>query len=231
MGVGEYVRRSFKAARAGNPEATLIINDYHIEDFDQKVISQLVDDSGRQLYDVIGIQSHMHIGYWGVEKTWNACEKFAKFGKPIHFTELTILSGKLKEDDDWFSRREGWLSTEQGEKRQAQQVAELYTLLFSHPSVEAVTVWDFTDYNAWQGAPSGYIRKDMTPKPAYLKLKQLIKSKWWTKTETSIAGNGQARFRGFLGQYKVTAQTPAGKLSGSFALDKTTKETIGVDLS
>ena len=231
MGVGEYVRRSFEAARQGNPDATLIINDYKVEDFDQKVVSKLVDNSGRQLYDVIGIQSHMHIGYWGVQKTWNACEKFARFGKPVHFTELTILSGKLKEDDDWFSRREGWLTTEEGEKRQAEQVAELYTLLFSHPSVEAVTVWDFTDYDAWQGAPSGYIRKDMTPKPAYLKLKQLIKGKWWTKTNTTIAADGKARFRGFHGQYKVTARTPNRKLSGSFTLDKTTKKTINVNLS
>lgn len=231
MGVGEYVRRSFKAARAGNPDATLIINDYKIEDFDQKVVSKLVDVSGRQLYDVIGIQSHMHVGYWGVEKTWNVCEKFAKFGKPIHFTELTILSGKLKDDDDWFSRREGWLTTEEGEKRQAEQVTELYTLLFSHPSVEAITVWDFTDYGAWQGAPSGYIRKDMTPKPAYLKLKQLIKGKWWTKTNTTIKADGQASFRGFLGQYKVTAQIPNRKLTGSFSLDKSTKEPTNVKLS
>jgi GH35 family endo-1,4-beta-xylanase len=232
MGVGEYVRCSFEAARAGNPDATLIINDYKADDdFEQKVVSKLVDGAGRQLYDVIGIQSHMHVGYWGVEKTWNACEKFAKFGKPIHFTELTILSGKLKEDDDWFSRREGWLTTEEGEKRQAEQVAELYTLLFSHPSVEAVTVWDFSDYNAWQGAPSGYIHKDMTPKPAYLKLKQLIKGKWWTKTKTTITADGKASFRGFLGQYKVTAQTPNRKLTGSFDLDKTTKKTIQVKLS
>ncbi|MHC4913699.1 MAG: endo-1,4-beta-xylanase, partial [Planctomycetota bacterium] len=219
-----------KAARAGNPDATLIINDYQLDDFDQKVVSKLVDDAGRQLYDVIGIQSHMHVGYWGVEKTWNACEKFAKFGKPIHFTELTILSGNLKEDDDWFSRREGWLTTEEGEKRQAQQVTELYTLLFSHPAVEAVTVWDFSDYNAWQGAPSGYIRKDMTPKPAYLKLKQLIKGKWWTKTNRTITANGKTSFRGFHGQYKVTAQTPTRKLTGSFTLDKSTKKTIHVKL-
>ncbi|MHC4500817.1 MAG: endo-1,4-beta-xylanase, partial [Planctomycetota bacterium] len=125
----------------------------------------------------------------------------------------------------------GWLTTEEGEKRQAEQVAELYTLLFSHPSIEAVTVWDFSDYSAWQGAPSGYIRKDMTPKPAYLKLKKLIKGKWWTTTNTSIAADGKASFRGFLGQYKVTAQTPNRKLTGSFTLDKTTKKTINMKLS
>ena len=232
MGVGEYVRRAFKAARQGNPDATLIINDYRADDdFEQKVISQLVDENGNPIYDVIGIQSHMHVGYWGVEKTWNVCEKFAKFGKPLHFSELTILSGNLKEDDDWFSRRTGWLSTEEGEKRQARQVTELYTLLFSHPAVEAVTVWDFTDYNAWQGAPSGYLRTNMTPKPAYNQLKELIKGKWWTKTKTTLKSNGKASFRGFYGQYKVTANLAGRRLTGTFRLDKNIKQPINVRMN
>lgn len=231
MGVGEYVRRSFEAARQGNPDATLIINDYRADDdFEHKVVSQLVDDAGRQLYDVIGIQSHMHVGYWGVELPWNICERFTKFGKPIYFSELTILSGKLKEDDDWFSRRKGWLSTKEGEKRQARQVTELYTLLFSHPAVEAVTVWDFTDYNAWQGAPSGYLRTDMTPKPAYNQLKELIKGKWWTKTKTAVVPNGKVSFRGFYGQYKVVARIADRQLTGTFSFDKTTKKIITVQL-
>jgi GH35 family endo-1,4-beta-xylanase len=232
MGVGEYVRRSFEAARQGNPDATLIINDYRADDdFEHKVVSQLVDDAGRQLYDVIGIQSHMHVGYWGVELPWNICERFAKFGKPIHFTELTLLSGKLKEDDDWFSRRKGWHTTEEGEKRQARQVTELYTLLFSHPAVEAVTVWDFTDYNAWQGAPSGYLRTDMTPKPAYNQLKELIKGKWWTKTKTTLKSNGKSSFRGFYGQYKVKANLAGRRLTGTFQLDKNIKQPINVRMN
>jgi len=232
MGVGEYVRRSFKAARQGNPDATLLINDYRTDDdFEKKVISELIDENGKPLYDVIGIQSHMHVGYWGVEKVWNVCEKFAKFGKPLHFTELTILSGKLKEDDDWFSRRDGWLSTKDGEKRQAEQIAELYTLLFSHPAVEAITVWDFTDYNAWQGAPAGYIRTDMTPKPAYDRLKELIKGKWWTKTKTTITADGSASFRGFYGQYKIAANVTGRELTAPFNLDKSTKQPIALQLS
>lgn len=232
MGVGEYVRRSFKAARQGNPDATLIINDYRTgDDYEKKVISELVDENRQPMYDVIGIQSHMHTGYWGAEKAWNVCEKFAKFGKPLHFTELTILSGKLKEDDDWFSKRPGWLSTPEGEERQAEQIAELYRLLFSHPSVEAITVWDFTDYDAWQGAPAGYLRTDMTPKPAYDRLKALIKGDWWTKTKVSLTPDGSASFRGFYGQYKLTADVDGQKLAAAFAFDKTTKQPVKVTLT
>jgi len=237
IGVGEYVRRAFKIARQANPSANLIVNDYLArrkyldEDFQQKIISQLVDEDGRLLYDTVGIQSHMHKGYWGVEKTWDICELYAKSGKPLHFTELTILSGKLKEDGDWFSTREGWLTTDQGEKRQAQQTTELYRLLFSHPAVEAITWWDFSDYNAWQGAPAGLLGKDMTPKPVYEQLKNLIKNKWWTKSKATVAASGKISLRGFYGGYKVTAYSAGRELSGTFAFNKKTKQPIIVQLN
>ena len=51
--------------------------------------------------DAIGIQSHMHMAYRGAKWAWETCERFARLGKPLHFTELTILSGDLKTDSDW----------------------------------------------------------------------------------------------------------------------------------
>ncbi len=233
MGVGAYVRESFKSARKANPEATLLINDYRTDpSYAEKVISELVDDSGQPLYDVIGIQSHMHGGYWGAQKAWEVCERFAKFGKPLHFTETTLVSG----EQGWELRQKRkdpdfrWVSTSEGEKRQVQQVAEFYRVLFSHPAVEAITWWDFTDQNAWQRAPAGLVRDDMSPKPAYEQLERLIKDKWWTKTETTVTAGGQARFRGFLGQYEVAVRIGSRKLTGTFQLDKTTKQTIDVRL-
>ena len=63
------------------------------------MISQLEDEGGKPLYDVIGIQSHMHGGYWGAARTWEVCERFARFGKPLHFTETTVVSGPKKDAD------------------------------------------------------------------------------------------------------------------------------------
>ncbi len=234
MGVGAYVRESFKSARKANPKATLLINDYRTDpSYAEKVISQLVDDSGQPLYNVIGIQSHMHGDYWGAQKAWEVCERFAKFGKPLHYTETTVVSGEQgwdlqqKRKDPNFR----WVSTSEGEKRQAQQVSEFYRVLFSHPAVEAITWWDFTDQNAWQRAPAGLVRADMTPKPAYEELEKLIKGKWWTQTETTIKAAGIARFRGFFGQYEVAARIDGQKLTGTFQLDKTTKQMIDIRLS
>jgi endo-1,4-beta-xylanase len=233
MGVGPYVREAFKRARNGNPKATLLINDYRTDpSYAEKVISKLIDDSGQPLYDVVGIQSHMHSGYWGIQKAWETCERFAKFGKPLHYTETTLVSGlqgwelrKQRKDPNFH-----WTSTPEGEQRQAKQVAEFYSILFSHPAVEAITWWDFTDQNAWQQAPVGLVRDDMTPKPAYNELKRLIKGKWWTKTETTTKAAGKADFRGFYGQYEVFTNIGGQKLISSFTLDKTTTQTIDVRL-
>ena len=233
MGVGAYVRDVFKAARQANPKATLLINDYRTDpDYAEKVISELLDENNQPMYNVIGIQSHMHGGCWPVKKTWEVCERFAKFGKPLHFTETTLVSGtegwelnKQREDPNFH-----WVSTPEGEKRQAEQVTEFYRVLFSHPAVEAVTWWDLTDQNAWQQAPAGLIRADMTPKPAYNELERLVKGQWWTKTDTTTHAGGIARFRGFLGEYDVSTIIDGKKLTGTCRLDKTVKEATEVQL-
>ena len=233
MGVEAYIREAFRAARKANPNATLLINDYRTDPaYADKVISRLIDDNGWPLYDVIGIQSHMHSGYWSAQKTWQTCERFARFGKPLHFTETTVVSGqqgwelrKKRNDPDF-----RWVSTSEGEKSQAKQVTEFYRILFSHPSVEAITWWDFTDQNAWQRAPAGLVRDDMTPKPAYHALKQLIKSRWWTTAGGTIGPLGTTRFRGFLGDYEVRVRLGDERLKGTFRLDKKTTEAIEVRL-
>ena len=231
MGVEAYVREAFRAARKANPNATLLINDYRTDSaYADKVISKLIDDNGWPLYDVIGIQSHMHGGCWSPKKTWETCERFAKFGKPLHFTETTLVSGehgwdlRKKRNDPNFR----WVSTSEGEKHQAKQVAEFYRVLFSHPAVEAITWWDFTDQNAWQQAPAGLVRDDMTPKPAYHELMHLIKGRWWTTAGATVGPLGDARFRGFLGEYEVSVRIAGERLKGTFRLDKKTSGTIEV---
>lgn len=141
VGVGEYVRGAFWIARKADPQATLIINDYRTDAaYEEKVISQLVDGDHKPLYDIIGIQSHMHGGCWGAAQTWAVCERFARFEVPLHFTETTVVSGPKLDSN--------WTTTPEGEERQAQQVAEFYTMLFSHPAVAAITWWDFSDQDA-----------------------------------------------------------------------------------
>ncbi len=224
MGIGEYVRTAFKIARRANPQAVLVINDYRTDPaYAKTVIDELVDENKKPLYDVIGIQSHMHGGYWGAARTWDVCERFATFGKPLHFTETTVVSGPKKGST--------WATTPEGEQQQAKSVTEFYTVLFSHPAVEAITWWDFTDQNAWQSAPAGLVREDMTPKPAYEQLHQLIKGKWWTNTEGQTSAGGKAAFQGFFGQYKVEATVGNRRLAGKFAFEESREAAVDIQLA
>ncbi|MFC1537834.1 endo-1,4-beta-xylanase [Candidatus Latescibacterota bacterium] len=231
MGVENYLRQAFTTARKANSDATLLINDYKTgNDYRDKVIFELVDKNGLKMYDVIGIQSHQHGGAKPVTELWEICERFAKFGKPLHFTENTFVSGEqgwdLTNDNPDFK----WESTPEGEKRQAQDVVRFYTTLFSHPAVEAITWWDFSDDRSWMNAPSGFLRADMTPKPAYIELKRLVKEKWWTRTTAPVLSDGISKMHGFYGQYDVTVNVEGKELAGNFSFDKKTTGLINVRL-
>jgi endo-1,4-beta-xylanase len=209
IGQIEFARRCFQAARHASPAATLLINDYRTDAAYQRVIEGLVDDEGKPLYDVIGIQSHMHHGEWTSDQLWERCERFQRYGVPLHFTELTVLSGRHGWQES--GPRTDWPSTPDGEQRQAAHVERIYTILFSHPAVEAITWWDFSDDGAWQGAPAGLLRKDLSPKPAYKALHRLIKQQWWTDLRKTTNARGEVTFRGFLGDYGIEIETADGQ--------------------
>jgi len=202
VGRVEFARQCFRHARKAGPDATLLINDYRTDPPYEKVIEGLVDDAGKPLYDVIGIQSHMHGSTWPSRKIQDVCDRFARFRVPLHFTETTVVSGPRKQPR--------WETTPEGEARQAREVVRFYTMLFAHPAVEAITWWDFSDNGAWQGAPAGFLRNDMSPKPAFEELLRLVKGAWWTRTTVRTGKDGAATVRAFLGDYAVTA-TAAGK--------------------
>jgi GH35 family endo-1,4-beta-xylanase len=205
----EFTRECFVEARRANPKATLLINDYRTDPAYERVIEQLVDKQGKRLYDVIGIQSHMHGGPWTNRRIWEVCERFARFGVPLHYTEATILSGAQGWDKP---RGSDWATTPEGEAFQAREAVRFYTMLFSHPAVEAITWWDFSDWHAWKGAPAGFLRKDMSPKPAYEELMRRIKGSWSSKAKLGPSGpDGTVGFRGFLGDYKVVVKAAGGK--------------------
>ena len=204
VGQVEFVRQCLIHARQANPQATLLINDYYTGPAFARLLEQVVDQRGKPLYDAVGIQSNMlKTGrFWPAKETWRVCQQFSRFGVPVHFTETTVISG-----DRLPRKKSDWPSTPEGEARQARQVVDFYTLLFSHPAVEAVTWWDFSDFHSVDERPGGLVRRDMTPKPAYEELKRLVKGKWWTKTRLHSGADGTAAFRGFLGDYRITVRT------------------------
>ncbi|WP_447925525.1 endo-1,4-beta-xylanase [Georgenia muralis] len=228
------VRMAFEEARAANPDATLLLNDFDMSTAYECLLEGVLE-AGVGV-DVLGLQSHMHQGYWGEERTLAVLDRFARYGLPIHLTESTLLSGDLMpahvEDlNDW--QVEHWPSTPAGEERQAEEILRHYRTLASHPSVEAVTYWGLTDDGAWLGAPAGLVRTDGTPKPAYEALRDLVKGAWWlAPTTTRTDDEGRVTVRGWAGDYRLT--TAAGVVDvrlGGPARTGTSGEPVDVSVS
>jgi GH35 family endo-1,4-beta-xylanase len=207
-GETEAVGAALQWAREANRRATLLYNDFNVGPAFEKLVNAL--QVAHRPLDAVGIQSHMHRAEWPLSRVWQTCETYARFALPIHFTELTVLSGAHKTDDDWQRRRSDWPSTPEGEARQAAYVEKLYRLLYSHPSVAAITWWDFMD-GGWQGAPAGLVRADLKPKPAYERLQALIRGKWWTEFKGITDVAGQCAFRATHGRHRVTVEAPDGR--------------------
>ena len=159
--------------------------------------------------DAIGMQYHM---FYPAEKEYEATRAFydptklyghmdlySNFGKPLQITEVTIPAYSNKPED---------------EAIQAEIIEKLYSIWFSHPTVEQIIYWNVPDgYAAFapQGdMPAGenynyggLLRFDMTPKPAYYTIKNLFEEKWHTETEITSNTDGEATFKGFYGKYDI----------------------------
>lgn len=218
----QLVKEVFEMAKSCNPDATLLINDFNTSEAYVILLEGLLE-AGVPI-TAIGIQSHQHQGFWGVDKIHDVLDRYSKFGLPIHFTENTLISGDLIPPEivdlnDW--QVEEWPSTPEGEERQAREIEIMYRELFNHPLVEAITTWDFTD-ECWLNAPAGFLRKDNTEKPSYQMLKNLIHGEWETHEKLVTDENGFINVNGFKGEYKISS----GDLSATVNLEKDSEPTI-----
>ena len=199
------VKEVFAAAKESSPDATLLINDFNTS-VSYEILLEGLLEAGVPI-GAIGIQSHQHQGYWGLEKLNDVLSRFSRFGLPIHFTENTLVSGDIMpahivDLNDW--QVDSWPSTPEGEERQAREMAEMYAVLFGHPRVEAITTWDFTD-GGWLKAPAGFVRADGSEKPSYRALEKLIHGEWETHESLAADSEGYVSFDGFKGDYIVTS--------------------------
>lgn len=180
--------------------------------------------------DAIGMQYHIfkeqysdeYFKLLNLEGLYKHMELFAKFGKPLEVTEITIPSYSWKEED---------------EKLQADILEHLYTLWFSHPAVKQIVYWNVVDgyahlwtqdraaIKASQGDMTlgentyhgGLLRFDMSPKPAYFKMKELLTERWHTEASLLSDENGEAKFRGFFGDYDMEIEGCAEKYTISLS--------------
>jgi GH35 family endo-1,4-beta-xylanase len=200
------VRDAFETARAADPSAQLVLNDFDLSRAYEHLIEDVLE-AGIPL-DAIGLQTHMHQGFRGEDELEMLTRRFGRFGLPLQFTETTLVSGDLMparivDLNDY--HRDDWPSTPEGEERQADEIVRHYRTLVTSPAVESITYWGLSDAGAWLGAPAGLVRADGTHKPAYDALRSLIRGEWWVDpTVLRTDGDGILEIVGWFGDYQVT---------------------------
>lgn len=209
------IRLAFETARAANPAARLVLNDFDLSPDYEAVIEECLE-AGVQI-DAIGLQTHMHKGYRGQEQIAEVLERFSRFGLPLQMTETTLLSGDLMPSDivDLNDHQvESWPSTPEGEERQAEELLSHYRTVLASPAAESLTYWGLDDASAWLGAPAGLVRADGTAKPGYDALKQLITEDWWVgREEHRSDAEGVVRLQGFAGDYRLEIEGAVHEVS------------------
>jgi endo-1,4-beta-xylanase len=120
MGVRNYLREAFRIAQKTAPECFHLVNDFVYQaTYAEQIVSQLIDEASKPLYDGIGIQAHQHTGAWEPKKIWRSASSMLTFRKPIHFTETTFVSGERGWDLERNLPGFDWVTTPEDEARQA----------------------------------------------------------------------------------------------------------------
>lgn len=205
----DYALNAFKdAAQYFPPSAKLMINEvttdvwrrYHREYSPYYLLIQNLLSRGAKI-DAIGLQFHFfneqlhHDVLAGKTITptdlFNVLDLYRRFGKPLHISEITLPTLPFNEE---------------GMQNQAKLTRNFYRLWFSHPATEAIIWWNVADGTAvagedkWHG---GFLNEDLSPKPAYHVLNELINKEWKTKFSKTVEGEKELSFRGFYGEYLI----------------------------
>lgn len=179
-------------AHKADPTAKLFINEYN-------VISAGETD---RLYEIvkgmlarkvpvhgIGVQCHFNARPVVPGLVKERLDKLASLGLPIKVTELDF--GTWENGMDF------------SEEEQAKRYELFIRSAFSHPAVEGILLWGFWDGRHWI-KNGGIIAMDGREKPAAKTIYKLWHEIWTTKGTFKADANGDVKFRGFPGKYKVT---------------------------
>ena len=196
-------------------------------------------------FQAIGMQAHMQTqdNVLEEQEIIELIDSFVPMGKNIQFTEVTVTSSKLfknwKDHQIFLNKRKEARkkgkqltlpSLEERENYQSAYIKDLYTLLFSLPSISSVTMWNLTDRNAWRGHAGGVLDQELKPKKAFYTLKNLIKETWTTKIEKEIDLNKEFHFTGFYGMYEGTIKVGNKLYKFSFDHEKENDNVIKIIL-
>lgn len=220
--LGVPIDEPYRWAREEDPTAHLIVNDYEVLANGCPPFYVLLESSISKgvPFDGIGIQAHEPITMrFPLHRVTAILDRYAKLGKAIHITELAFTSAGRPITGSHVTGN--WT-----EQTQAEYADLFYTVCFAHPAVVAITWWDLSDARSWQKG-GGLLREDLSPKPAYQAIKQLIRQKWSTNVSGTTDADGRFAFRGFYGTYAITVRRGTQTLRGDVQWRKSGPATVG----
>jgi len=123
-------------------------------------------------FDVVGVQ--LYFPARDMLAISRLLDEYARFGKPVHITELGVSSDKraaspAPADPASYHWHQPWC-----EKVQADWAEWFYTMCYARPEIGAITWWDFADPAFIP--TGGFVREDGTPKESYHRLRALLRS-------------------------------------------------------
>ena len=238
----DYLEWSWREADRYFPANRLIINDYNVwwpESYNNRhayymQIERLMQNGIRHI-DSVGIQFHsffqqtseaaMAATRYNPETLLRLMDTYAPLGLAEQITEMTIPAYSPSEED---------------EEIQADLIEGVYTTFFSHPAMEAIIYWNMVDGYAYRAEPGdmtvgenvyygGLLRFDMSEKPAFKRLKKLIREDWHTSLTVKAPG-GYATFRGFCGDYDLKICAGGWEIPAALTISKNGSNTVTVKI-
>jgi len=202
----DFILHAFQWTKEEDPDALLTYNETGLIGNDDRIDAfyDLIKDAldkGAHI-DIIGIQAHQQ-GNWflSVDKIYQNLDKLAEFGIPLHITEVTVPLGNE------MVHPMGLSFGEIDERLQGEWLRTYYRIFFSHPAVTGLNYWNI--YQAWMPG-ADLVREDLSEKPIYKAMQDLLKNEWKTRLHESTNAGGTIAFRGFHGKYVVYAKDKNG---------------------
>jgi endo-1,4-beta-xylanase len=152
IGGQEFLDTAFKAARAANPKAQLVLNDYNVESINKKSDSMYnsvksMKERGIPI-DAVGFQAHVKPGD-NLDSMAANIKRFKDLGVKVQITELDVAGGTKEE--------------------KAATVKKVWDAA-KEAGAEGVTVWGVSDKRSWIGNDPGLpFDKDMNLKQEMLR--------------------------------------------------------------
>jgi endo-1,4-beta-xylanase len=162
----DYVALAFQFARAADPDALLVYNDYNIETINAKSdglynLVQAFQQNGVPI-DGVGFQMHIDLGGIDYESFAQNLQRFADLGLALFVTEMDVRMPLPK--------------TNQKLVLQARVYSNVMKTVLSQPACRGFQMWGFTDKYSWiPGFFPGWgaaliFDESYQPKPAYYAL-------------------------------------------------------------